>query len=64
VPASAQVEVEVEVEAKPETARPVTTNDAARASEAGADGCDHPLVKQAMELFGARIVDVQHRRST
>jgi hypothetical protein len=23
---------------------------------------DHPLVKEAMELFGARIVDVQHRR--
>lgn len=25
---------------------------------------EHPLIREAMELFGARIVDVQHRRPT
>lgn len=26
------------------------------------DGSNHPLVKHAMELFGARVVDIQPRR--
>ena len=43
----------------PEPASPVASPDAANPGE---EGANHPLVKQALELFGGRIVDVQPRR--